>query len=159
MAKEDKKKSKSKSKTKTSKSTKDKKLIKSKKHAKLSRSEKKTLKAERKKAVKRDVKNMNFFERRRYKSKLRRDREARRRAEDLATLPKEPVKRFFARLHPKRVFKWWFSWRGQKTILKTIGVLILLAVIGNTAQVGSRYLNDCIVSHPTLKLRLAFLVA
>ena len=130
MAKEDKKKSKSKSKTKTSKSTKDKKLIKSKKHAKLSRSEKKTLKAERKKAVKRDVKNMNFFERRRYKSKLRRDREARRRAEDLATLPKEPVKRFLAHLNPKRVFHYWFSLRGLKKILKFAFACILLAIIG-----------------------------
>ena len=55
---------------------------------------------------------------------------ARRKAEDLATLPKEPVKRFFARLHPKRVFRWWFSWRGQKVILRTIGVIILLIAIG-----------------------------
>ena len=85
MVKEDKKKSKS---TKASKSTKSKKNSKAKKPAKLSISEKKTLKAEQKKAVKRDVKNMGFFERRRYKRKLRRDREARRRAEDLATLPK-----------------------------------------------------------------------
>ena len=64
------------------------------------------------------------------KRKARKEAEARRRAEDLATLPKEPIKRFFARLHPKRVFKWWFSWRGQKAILKTIGVLILLTIIG-----------------------------
>ena len=65
-----------------------------------------------------------------YKRKAKKEAAARRKAEDLATLPKEPVKRFFARLHPKRVFRWWFSWRGQKTILKTIGVLILLGVIG-----------------------------
>ncbi|MBR0488204.1 penicillin-binding protein [Candidatus Saccharibacteria bacterium] len=68
----------------------------------------------------------NFTARR----KARKEAEARRKAEDLATLPKQPVKRFFARLHPKRVFKWWFSWRGQKTILKVIGVLFLLLVIG-----------------------------
>ena len=55
---------------------------------------------------------------------------ARRKAEDLATLPKEPVKRFFARLHPKRVFKWWFSWRGQKAILRALGVFALLVAIG-----------------------------
>ncbi|MBR5939169.1 transglycosylase domain-containing protein, partial [Candidatus Saccharibacteria bacterium] len=47
----------------------------------------------------------------------------------MATLPKEPVKRFFARLHPKRVFKWWFSWRGQKAILKFFGICFLLLVI------------------------------
>ena len=39
-----------------------------------------------------------------YKRKAKKEERARRRAEDLATLPKEPVKRFFARLHPKRVF-------------------------------------------------------
>lgn len=64
-----------------------------------------------------------------YKHKAKKEAAARKKAEDLATLPKEPVKRFFARLHPKRVFKWWFSWRGQKTILKTLGVLCLLGII------------------------------
>ena len=63
------------------------------------------------------------------KRQARKEAEARRRAEDLATLPKEPVKRFFARLHPKRVFKWWFSWRGQKAILKFFGICFLLLVI------------------------------
>ena len=60
----------------------------------------------------------------------KKDAAARKRAEDLATLPKEPVKRFFARLHPKRVFKWWFSWRGQKTILKVIAAIVLICIIG-----------------------------
>ncbi|MBR3324113.1 penicillin-binding protein [Candidatus Saccharibacteria bacterium] len=63
------------------------------------------------------------------KRQARKDAAARRRAEDLATLPKEPVKRFFARLHPKRVFKWWFSWRGQKTILKTLAAIVLVLII------------------------------
>ena len=122
MAKDVKKKSKKSKKTNTSKKT-------NKKSAKLSRSEKQALKTERKKATKRDIKNMGFFERMRYKRKLRRDREARRRAEDLATLPKEPIKRFFAHLHPKRVFRYWFSWRGLKKILKFGLACILLAVI------------------------------
>lgn len=99
------------------------------KSVKLSRSEKKALKTERKKVTKRDVKNMGFFERLRYKRKLRRDREARRRAEDLATLPKQPVKRFFAHLSPKRVFHYWFSWRGLKKILKFGLACILLGII------------------------------
>ena len=60
----------------------------------------------------------------------KKDAAARKRAEDLATLPKEPVKRFFARLHPKRVFKWWFSWRGQKTILKVTAAIVLICIIG-----------------------------
>ena len=129
MAKGEKKKSK-----KSDKSTKAKdKSIKSKatkkKSTKLSHSEKKALKAERKRVTKRDIKNMGFFERMRYKRKLRRDREARRRAEDLATLPKQPVKRFFAHLHPKRVFRYWFSWRGVKKIFKFFLACILLAII------------------------------
>ena len=118
MPKDDKKKS-----HKTEKSRKPKK-------AKLSRAEKKAIKSERKQATKHDLKNMGFFERRRYKRKLRRDREARRRAEDLATLPKQPIKRFFAHLHPKRVFRYWFSWRGLKKVFKFFLACFLLGIIG-----------------------------
>lgn len=71
-----------------------------------------------------------FFRNHKERKKARREAEARQHAEDLAKLPKEPVKRFFARLHPKRVFKWWFSWRGQRKILKTLGILFLLMIIG-----------------------------
>ena len=106
------------------------------KKPKLSREEKKELalkkkkkEQERKKAAKRDMKNMGFFERMRYKRKLRRDREARRRAEDLATLPKQPILRFFAHLSPKRVFHYWFSLRGLKTFLKFCFACMLLGVI------------------------------
>ena len=63
------------------------------------------------------------------KRQSKKDAAAKKRAEYLATLPKDPVKRFFARLHPKRVFKWWFSWRGQKAILKTIAAIILILII------------------------------
>lgn len=72
----------------------------------------------------------DFFKNHKARKKARREAETRQHAEDLATLPKEPVKRFFARLHPKRVFHWWFSWRGQRAILKTLGVLFLLMVVG-----------------------------
>lgn len=75
------------------------------------------------------AKNMNLYSSLSYKHKTKKDANARRRAEELAKLPKEPVKRFFARLHPKRVFKWWFSWRGQKTILKVIAACILIGII------------------------------
>lgn len=74
-------------------------------------------------------KKMGLYTSLSYKHKAKKEAETRRRAEELATLPKEPIKRFFARLHPKRVFKWWFSWRGQKTILKTIGIIFILMVI------------------------------
>lgn len=63
------------------------------------------------------------------KHKAKKDAAARRRAEYLATLPKDPWKRFWARLHPKRVFKWWFSWRGQKAILKGIAAFVLICII------------------------------
>ena len=73
--------------------------------------------------------NLNLYSSLSYKHTAKKEASARRRAEDMAKLPKEPVKRFFARLHPKRVFKWWFSWRGQKTILKTIAAFILIGII------------------------------
>ncbi|MDO4507782.1 MAG: transglycosylase domain-containing protein [Candidatus Saccharibacteria bacterium] len=74
-------------------------------------------------------KKSNFWADFKAKRKAKKEAEARRRAEDLATLPKEPVKRFFARLHPKRVFKWLFSWRGVKGILKFCGICFLLLVV------------------------------
>ena len=82
-----------------------------------------------KKTAKKSSKSQNFFTNWQERRKARKEKEARRKAEDLATLPKEPIKRFFARLHPKRVFRWWFSWRGQKAILKFCGVCFLLLVI------------------------------
>lgn len=64
-----------------------------------------------------------------YRHHAKKEATARKRAEDLAKLPKDPVKRFFARLHPKRVFKWWFSWRGQKAILKFCAACILIFIV------------------------------
>jgi penicillin-binding protein 1A len=63
------------------------------------------------------------------KRKAKKDTEARRRAEYLATLPKHPVKRFFYRLHPKRVWGYWFSKRGVMTALKITGVAVLLVAL------------------------------
>ncbi len=74
-------------------------------------------------------KNLNLYSSLVYNHQERKEANSRRRAEELAKLPKEPVKRFFARLHPKRVFKWWFSWRGQKAILKFIAASILILII------------------------------
>lgn len=64
----------------------------------------------------------------------RRDLKARRKAEYLATLPKNPIKRFFYRLHPKRVFKYWFSRQGAIMALKLLGIaaILLLIVIAAT---------------------------
>ena len=59
-----------------------------------------------KKTSKTAKKNMNLYSSLAYNYRAKKESNSRKRAEDLATLPKEPVKRFFARLHPKRVFKW-----------------------------------------------------
>ena len=72
---------------------------------------------------------MNLYSNLNAKHQAKKDAKSRRRAEELAKLPKDPWKRFWARLHPKRVFKWWFSWRGQKTILKIIAAMTLIIII------------------------------
>ena len=73
--------------------------------------------------------NMSLYSSLSYRHRAKKEANSRRRAEELAKLPKNPVKRFFARLHPKRVFKWWFSWRGQKAILKFFAACILIGII------------------------------
>lgn len=72
---------------------------------------------------------MNLYSSMSYKRLAKKEAEDRKRAEELAELPKEPVKRFFAQLHPKRVSHWLFSKRGQKTIWKGIAALGLIGVI------------------------------
>lgn len=89
----------------------------------------KKAKTSKKTARKSKKSNMNLYSSLSYRHAAKKEATARRRAEELAKLPKNPVKRFFARLHPKRVFKWWFSWRGQKAILKTIAAFILIGII------------------------------
>lgn len=61
------------------------------------------------------------------KRRSKADARARRKAEYLATLPKNPVKRLLYRLHPKRVAKFWFSREGGKLFLKlvVVGVVIV----------------------------------
>lgn len=85
-----------------------------------------------KKSLKETVKpkkKMNLYSNLSYKHKAKKEAEQRRKAEELAKLPKDPWKRFWARLAPKRVFKWWFSWRGQKAILKFFAACILIGII------------------------------
>ena len=74
-------------------------------------------------------KSMNTYSSLVYRSKVKKDKKAKKHAEDLATLPKQPVKRFLMHFHPKRVFHYWFSKRGLKTFLKIIAVLVLLIII------------------------------
>ncbi len=64
-----------------------------------------------------------------HKHRTRKDASARKKAEYLATLPKHPVKRVLARLHPKRVAGYWFSKKGGMMLLKIGGISLLLAVL------------------------------
>ncbi len=67
----------------------------------------------------------NLAARRRSKA----DAKARRKAEYLATLPKQPLKRLLYRLHPKRVLKFWFSKQGAIAFLKLLGVGVIILAI------------------------------
>lgn len=61
--------------------------------------------------------------------KVKKDATKRKRAEYLATLPKHPLKRTVARLHPKRVAGFWFSKKGLFLLLKIVGVILLLLAL------------------------------
>ncbi len=67
------------------------------------------------------------------KIKARKEEYARKRAIRLAGMPKSRVKRFFYRLHPKRLYKYWFSREGGIMAVKITGVAIVfvfLTVVG-----------------------------
>lgn len=61
--------------------------------------------------------------------KSKQDKKMRQRAEYLASLPKHPVKRFFYRLHPKRVLRWLFSKQGFFFFVKAGLVTLALGII------------------------------
>ena len=60
------------------------------------------------------------------KAKARRDAKALRKAERNKNLPKSRIKRFFYRLHPKRLYKYWFSRDGVIMGLKITGISIVV---------------------------------
>lgn len=64
-----------------------------------------------------------------HKRRTKKDAAAKKHAEYLASLPKHPVKRFFYRLHPKRVARYWFSKRGFFMAIKILGVMLLLMLL------------------------------
>lgn len=75
------------------------------------------------------AKRMNVYANLAQKRRTKKDKKSRERAEYLATLPKHPVKRFFYRLHPKRVAKYWFSKHGALMALKILGVSVLVVLL------------------------------
>lgn len=95
------------------------KVIKSKEHAK---TPKKAL-------FKKKDKSLNVYSSLNYRLKAKKEAIARKRAEELSKLPKEPVARFFARLHPKRVAKFMFSKQGLMFFLKACAAAFLIGVI------------------------------
>jgi penicillin-binding protein 1A len=74
-------------------------------------------------------KALNLYANLNARRKTKRDVKARRRAEYLATLPKQPIKRLLYRLHPKRVLKFWFSKQGLITFFKLVGVAFIIFAI------------------------------
>lgn len=81
-------------------------------------------------ARKTTAKKTSTYSRIAHKRRAKKDARARTRAQYLASLPKHPVKRFFYRLHPKRVFAFWFSRRGFLFTLNIIGISIVIVAIG-----------------------------
>ena len=73
--------------------------------------------------------NMSVYSNLAHKRKTKKDSEARKKAEYLASLPKHPVKRILYRLHPKRVLGYWFSKKGGLMALKIAGVGLLFLVL------------------------------
>lgn len=73
--------------------------------------------------------NMSVYSNLAHKRKTKKDSEARKKAEYLASLPKHPVKRILYRLHPKRFWGYWFSKKGGIMALKIAGVGLLFLVL------------------------------
>jgi len=80
-------------------------------------------------AKKRRSRKLNVYANLANARRTKKDAAHRKKAEYLATLPKHPVKRFLARLHPKRVAGYWFSRKGGMMALKIAGVSALLVLL------------------------------
>ncbi len=61
--------------------------------------------------------------------KARKDAFARNRALRLAGMPKNPVRRFIYKLHPKRLYHYWFSREGGTMALKIAGIGIITGFV------------------------------
>lgn len=79
--------------------------------------------------MKRRLKGLSVYANLSHRRKTKADVKARKKAEYLASLPKNPVKRFLYRLHPKRFFAYWFSRAGALMALKLLGVGIVILAI------------------------------
>lgn len=77
----------------------------------------------------RKSRNISVYSNLTHKRKTKKDAAARKKAEYLASLPKHPVKRALARMHPKRFWGYWFSKKGAFMALKIVGVAVLLGLL------------------------------
>lgn len=93
---------------------------------KSARTRQKALRSTRKKPEKN---NLGLYANLVHRKKTKKDADSRKKAEYLATLPKNPFLRFLYRLHPKRFFKYWFSKEGGIMALKILGGLIVTGLI------------------------------
>lgn len=75
------------------------------------------------------ARNLSVYSNLAKKRRSKKDASARKKAEYLATLPKNPLKRILYRLHPKRVYHYWFSKKGGIMALKVLGVAILVGFL------------------------------
>lgn len=82
-----------------------------------------------KKTSKKSSGNMSLYSNLAYKRRVKQDERARKKAEELAKLPKNPVARFFARLRPDRLFKTIFSREGLFFFLKFCAAVFLICII------------------------------
>lgn len=80
-------------------------------------------------AKKRGTRKLNVYANISRARKTRKDAIHRKKAEYLATLPKHPVSRLLARMHPKRVAGYWLSKKGGMMLVKIAGTSVLLALI------------------------------
>ncbi|MDB5187195.1 MAG: hypothetical protein JWM07_667, partial [Candidatus Saccharibacteria bacterium] len=73
--------------------------------------------------------NMSVYSNLTRNRRTRKDMELRKKAEYLASLPKQPLMRLAYRMHPKRLFGYWFSKKGGIMALKIVGIGLLLMVL------------------------------
>ncbi len=86
--------------------------------------------SKKKTSSKKSSQGMSLYSNLAYRRRVKEDERARKKAEELAKLPKNPVARFFARLRPDRLFKAIFSREGLFFFLKFCAAMFLIAIVG-----------------------------
>lgn len=82
------------------------------------------------------------------KRKASKDARSRKKAEYLASLPKNPISRAIHRMHPERIAKYWTSREGLLMGLKILGIAILFGVL-TTGAVFAYYRKELDAIRPS----------